>query len=244
MLPLLVPDWPVPANVGAAVTLRSGGYSEPPFDSLNLGDHVGDGPATVNNNRTLLAQRLGLAPAAFGWLQQVHGTEIVKLPATAAPRADASYTDHAGTACSILTADCLPVLFCDVAGSRVAAAHAGWRGLAAGVLERALSVFPEPDQVLAWLGPAIGPAAFEVGPEVRVAFITKDAGAEDAFTLAPGKANHYLADLYKLARRRLHQAGVNSVYGGGQCTYFESDRFFSFRRDGQTGRMASLIWLK
>lgn len=244
MLPLLTPDWPAPACVGAAVTLRAGGCSASPYDALNLGDHVGDDPVSVRKNRALLAQELDLTSSAFGWIQQVHGTGVVRLPDGAGTQADASYTETPEQVCAILTADCLPVLLCDRAGDRVAAVHAGWRGLADGVLENAVNLFPEPTQVLAWLGPAIGQAAFEVGPEVREAFLKIDPGASAAFRPAVIRRNHYQADLYVLARRRLGNAGVSAVYGGGQCTFSDSDRYFSFRRDGHTGRMASLIWLR
>nr|WP_249115938.1 peptidoglycan editing factor PgeF [Azoarcus sp. L1K30] len=222
------------------VTTRAGGVSVAPFDSLNLGDHVGDMPRAVVENRARLRRFL---PADPVWLQQVHGNQVVDLdlvPVLA--RGDASMTRQAQTVCAMMTADCLPVLFCDDTGAVVAAAHAGWRGLAAGVLEAAVGAMGvRPERILAWLGPAIGPDAFEVGSDVRDAFLSKDPGAADAFVTQrqPGK---WLADIYMLARRRLVHAGVVRVYGGGLCTWHEQARFFSYRRDGVTGRFASLIW--
>lgn len=242
-LPFLRPDWPVPARVKSAVTLRAGGVSAPPYDSLNLGVHVGDVPASVAQNRGLLRSALQL-PAEPVWLKQVHGTQVAQLPA--APdslEADAACSTSAATVCAILTADCLPVLFCDDAGSVVAGAHAGWRGLLAGVLENTVQAMSVPaSRIQAWLGPAIGPQAFEVGSEVRDAYINRDPQAAQAFVAAaPGK---YMADLYLLARQRLQSHGVTRVYGGGLCTFSDSQRFYSFRRDGVTGRMATLIWLQ
>lgn len=237
---LLLPDWPAPANVRACVTTRTGGVSAAPFDSCNLGDHVGDAPAAVAENRRRLQQLLGCRPA---WLQQVHGVQVVEAdPATQAV-ADGSWSASPGVACTIMTADCLPVLFCDRAGTRVAAAHAGWRSLAGGVLEACVSALGCPaDQVLVWLGPAIGPQAFEVGGEVREAFVTAHGEAAAAFVPSanPGR---FLADLYRLARIRLAAVGVAAVYGGGLCTFTDSARFYSYRRAARTGRQASLIWL-
>ena len=239
------PDWPAPSSVRALVSERRGGVSRPPHDNWNLGDHVGDAPSAVAENRRRLAARAGLPEGRIGWLSQVHGTDLVPLdPLSMAgespAQGDASVTTHRALACAILTADCLSVLFCDRQGRRVAAAHAGWRGLAAGVLERTLAAFPQPDQVLAWLGPAIGPGAFEVGVEVYDAFVSQDPAQKAAFT--PHR-ERYLADLYQLARRRLTLAGVGGIYGGGECTFSDTRRFYSYRRDGVTGRMASLIWL-
>ncbi len=235
-------DWPAPANVRAISTDRQGGHSASPYDSLNLGTHVGDEVGAVARNRTALAEQAGL-PREPVWLEQVHGTRVLTLPiASAPPPADASYTETPGQVCTVMTADCLPVLFCDRQGREVAAAHAGWRGLVDGVLEATLSQFRAPrSAILAWMGPAIGPAAFEVGGEVRERFIAQDPAAATAFVARPdGK---YLADLYTLARQRLSRAGVTQVYGGEHCTYSEPERFFSYRRDGQTGRQASLIWI-
>lgn len=236
----LIPDWPAPANVRAAVSTRIGGVSAGPYASLNLGDHVGDEPAAVAENRAILRQVLGL-PAEPAWLRQVHGTCSVDAATGAGCEADAVHAAAPGGVCAVLTADCLPVLFCRRDGSRVAAAHAGWRGLADGVLESVLAAFGSgPDEVLAWLGPAIGPDAFEVGEEVRQRFIDHDPRAVSAFK--PSLAGRWLADLYALARLRLAQAGVEAVFGGGECTFHDTGRFFSYRRDGATGRMASLIW--
>jgi len=244
MIDCLFPDWPAPPNVRAAVTTRHGGVSLAPWDSLNLADHVGDDPAHVAENRRRLRAHLDL-PAEPFWLQQVHGCDVAQAGSgdeQALCAADASVATTAGVVCAVLTADCLPVLFCDREGRWVAAAHAGWRGLAAGVLERTVQRAPAPPaELLAWLGPAIGPQAFEVGPEVREAFVGADSGAVDCFSASP--AGRWLADLYGLARRRLAASGVGWVGGGGLCTYTDADSFFSFRRDGTTGRMASLIWL-
>jgi len=244
-LPLLVPDWPAPGRVRAVCTTRVGGVSRKPWDALNLGDHVGDSPEHVAVNRQRLAGRLELDAEAFGWLSQVHGTEVVTLPVTGVPAADASTTRVPGRVCVILTADCLPVLFCNRAGTQVAAAHAGWRGLCAGVLEKTVSSFGDPgEEILAWLGPAIGPSSFEVGPEVRDEFVARDPASAVAFSVEGARPGHFMADIYQLARQRLQAAGVTAVYGGGDCTLTDSDRFFSYRRDGNTGRMASLIWLE
>ncbi|MFN2360288.1 MAG: peptidoglycan editing factor PgeF [Marinobacter sp.] len=240
-LPLIIPDWPVPSWVTAACTTRIGGVSGAPWDTLNLGTHVGDSPEDVERNRARLYQRLGLEAECFGWLNQVHGTDVVELPETGLVRADASVTSTPGNVCVVLTADCLPVLFCDPSNGRVAAAHAGWRGLADGVLERAVAQFGNPACLLAWLGPAIGPEQFEVGPEVREAFLLNDPNAADAFVASPHQNGHFLADIYELARQRLSAAGVLHVYGGEFCTVTDQERFFSYRRDGKSGRMASLI---
>lgn len=235
----LIPDWPAPAQVRACVTTRAGGVSEAPFDSFNLGDHVEDSPAAVVENRRRLRAALACEPA---WLRQVHGMDVVAADPSRTPQADASWTSEPGVGCAVLTADCLPALFCDRAGTRVAAAHAGWRGLAGGVLEATLETLALPaQQVLVWLGPAIGPAAFEVGPEVREAFLGQHPEAVQAFAASrnPGR---FMADLYQLARIRLAARGVTAVYGGGFCT-FSDPRFYSYRRAPRTGRFASLVWL-
>jgi len=240
MAELLVPDWPAPAKVRALQTLRSGGCSTAPWHNLNLGDHVGDNPAHVEANRALLRRHL---PAEPLWLRQVHGIAAVNADISAKmPEADAAYARQAGTVCAVMTADCLPVLFCDRAGSVVAAAHAGWRGLLNGVLETTVAAMGVPPaELLAWLGPAIGPNCFEVGDEVRAAFVDRDPRAAAAFVgHAEGK---WLADIYLLARQRLSVAGLGSISGGELCTVTDAARFFSYRRDGVTGRMASLIWL-
>lgn len=240
---LLTPDWPAPPSVRALQTLRPGGCSAAPWDSFNLGDHVGDDPARVAANRAALRRHL---PAEPLWLQQVHGIAAVDAGKTANSGsgvvADAAFARQPDVVCAVMTADCLPVLFCDRAGSVVAAAHAGWRGLLGGILESTLVGMAVPAaELLAWLGPAIGPQAFEVGDEVRTAFLADDPAAATAFVaLGAGK---WLADLYALARRRLLRAGVQQIYGGGECTLSDRARYFSYRRDGITGRMATLIWL-
>jgi YfiH family protein len=235
----LTPDWPAPASVKACVTTREGGVSEAPFDSLNLGDHVDDRPEAVAENRRRLTEHFSIQPA---WLQQVHGIAVAHADPGIVATADASWTATPGIACAAMTADCLPALFCDRAGTRVAAAHAGWRGLAAGVLEATLDTLDVPaGDVLVWLGPAIGPKAFEVGPEVREVFIKQLPQAAEAF-LPSDNAGKFMADIYLLARLRLAERGVTAVYGGGFCTVTDP-RFFSYRRAARTGRFASLIWL-
>lgn len=241
---LLTPDWPAPARVRAATTTRQGGVSQPPFDSFNLGGHVDDKPAAVAANRQQLRKALSL-PAEPYWLNQIHGTDVANLDTNSdgMPEADASITTTPNIVCAVLTADCLPVLFCDQAGTQVAAAHAGWRGLAAGILEATVKGFDAPpENIMAWLGPAIGPQAFEVGQEVRQAFCDVDPNAAEAFVASELDNQKWMADVYQLARQRLATVGVNAVYGGGRCTVTEADEFYSFRRDGETGRMASLVW--
>jgi YfiH family protein len=236
----LIPDWPAPAGVKACVTTRAGGVSVAPFDSLNLGDHVEDSLEAVLENRRRLTDAFNIQPA---WLRQVHGVVVVEADPGRTAEADGSWTSTPGIACTSMTADCLPALFCNRAGTRVAAAHAGWRGLAAGVLEAAFeSLDAEPGEVLVWLGPAIGPQAFEVGPEVREAFMQQLPETIEAFVPSqnPGK---FMADIYQLARLRLAARGVTAVYGGGFCTVTDP-RFYSYRRNARTGRFASLIWLE
>lgn len=243
----LVPDWPAPAAVKSLVTTRVGGRSLAPFDSFNLGTHVGDQPEHVAANRQWLREGAEL-PSDPVWLTQVHSTvclDISSVIANTPPEADAAATREPGTVCAIMTADCLPVLLCDEAGSVVGAAHAGWRGLLSGVIEATAESMAQPGQrLLAWLGPAIGPDAFEVGAEVRDAFVAEDAASESAFVARPGVAGKWLCDIYALARLRLERIGVNRIYGGNRCTYREAETFFSYRRDKQTGRMASLIWIE
>ena len=237
----LVPQWPAPSRVRAAFTLRTGGVSAPPFDSLNVGVHVGDAADAVRENRRRLREHLRL-PAEPAWLEQVHGTGVCELEAPAAATADALFTRQARRVCVVQVADCLPVLLAARDGSCVAAVHAGWRGLAAGVLEATLArLDTQPEQLMAWLGPAIGAQHFEVGGEVREAFIGRDPGASGAFIANP--RGRWQCDLAELARRRLGAAGITAVFGGAWCTYAEPLRFFSYRRDGQCGRMAALIWL-
>jgi YfiH family protein len=252
----LTPDWPAPATVRALSTLRMGGVSGPPYATLNLGGHVGDDATAVAENRRALRDAARL-PAEPAWLEQVHGTHILDLdsqvPSGPAIRADAAVTRQPGRVCAILTADCLPVLLASDAGDRVGAAHAGWRGLAAGVIEAAVSALGgPPGELSAWLGPAIGPRHFEVGAEVREEFLRRagagDTGAEDTAAdeaaFVPSASGRYMADLYKLARRRLRRLGVERIYGGGECTYTDDVRYYSHRRDGRTGRQATLIWLE
>jgi YfiH family protein len=237
----LVPQWPAPQRVRAAFTLRSGGVSPPPFDSLNVGVHVGDAPEAVRENRRRVREQLHL-PAEPAWVEQVHGTHVIDLDAPAAATADALFARQARRVCVVQVADCLPVLLAARDGSCVAAVHAGWRGLAAGVLEATLArLATRPAQLMAWLGPAIGVQHFEVGSEVRDAFIARDPGATDAFIANP--RGRWQCDLAGLARRRLGAAGITAVFGGQWCTYADPLRFFSYRRDGQCGRMAALIWL-
>jgi len=240
-LELIYPNWPAPPGVRAISSTRIGGVSVAPYDSLNLGAHVGDLPEAVAENRRRLVAQAAL-PREPAWLDQVHGVRVLRLDADTpqGETADACWTGSAGVPCAVMTADCLPVLFCSRDGRHVAAAHAGWRGLVAGVLEATLAALPVPSgELLAWLGPAIGPAAFEVGEEVRAAFAA--AAAEDAAHFTPD-GERWRADLFGLARARLRRGGVGAVYGGGSCTHAQPSRFFSHRRDGRSGRMASLIW--
>lgn len=241
----ILPDWPAPANVRALATTRGGGVSRAPWDSFNLGDHVGDDPQAVAENRRRLR---ALLPAEPRWLKQVHGARCLAAADTAntaeagASEADAACARAPGSVCAVLTADCLPLLFCDEAGTVVAAAHAGWRGLAAGVIESTVDAMGTPgERLLAWLGPAIGPDSFEVGDEVRTTFVSADPAAAAAFVARPG--GKWLCDIYRLARQRLAALGVTRVFGGDACTLRDAGRFYSYRRDGVTGRMASLIWL-
>lgn len=271
-LRVMVPDWPAPMRVHAYFTLRAGGVSQFPYDSLNVGAHVGDVRGAVRENRRRLRESLQL-PAEPVWLQQVHGITVVDLgalehmnavatgtttaeagtPAPSGgdillellepPRGDAAIARSIARVCTIQVADCMPVLFATRDGSAVGAAHAGWRGLAAGVLEETIRQLQvSPSDLLVWLGPSIGQKHFEVGEEVRAEFITVDAGAASAFEA--NDRDRWQCDLYALARRRLAALGVENVFGGGWCTYADSARFFSFRRDGQCGRMAALIWLE
>ncbi|HET9105665.1 MAG TPA: peptidoglycan editing factor PgeF [Steroidobacteraceae bacterium] len=241
----IVPDWPAPAGVRAAFTLRSRGVSLPPFDTFNIAAHVGDEPRAVAENRALLRASLEL-PSEPVWLEQVHGHGVVELDGPASVGspgpADAAVTGSPGRVCAIQVADCMPVLFAAPDASAVGAAHAGWRGLAGGVLEATVRAMKTPPgELLAWLGPAIGQAHFEVGDEVRAAFLAGDPGAAAAFVANP--RGRWQCDLYALARRRLAAMGVSSVHGGGWCTYADSGRFFSYRRDGRCGRMAAVIWI-
>ncbi len=241
---LIIPDWPAPDRVYAVSTTRTGGVSPPPWASLNLAGHVGDDPVHVAENRRRLAAIAGL-PAEPAWLEQVHGITVVAaetVTVSTPVAADAAFTRESGRPCVVMTADCLPVLLCDRAGTVVAAAHAGWRGLAGGVIAATVAqMATPPGELLAWLGPAIGPGAFEVGEEVCAAFLGLDAGNRDCFR--PSPAGRWLADLYELARRQLAGLRISAVYGGDFCTFSEPERFFSYRRENCTGRMATLIWL-
>jgi YfiH family protein len=237
------PEWPALARVRAVSTTRASGSSRPPYDSLNLATHVGDDAAAVAANRRHLATALRL-PGVPAWLHQVHGTRVVDAAGVTAPvAADAACARGPGLICAVLTADCLPVLLCDRGGRSVAAAHAGWRGLAAGVIEQAVATVAAPAaEVMAWLGPAISAPAYVVGEDVRTAFVSRNAAAEKAFRPAAGGGWH--ADLYELARQRLRCLGITEIHGGDCCTFRDPARFYSYRRDGVTGRMASLIWLE
>lgn len=239
----IAPDWPAPAHVRVVSTLRGGGVSGGPYASLNLADHVGDRPDAVAANRVLLHAAARL-PAEPLWLEQVHGIDVAlhEGAATIAPRADGAVTFVPGSVLAVMTADCLPVVLVDRDGTRIGVAHAGWRGLAGGVLQATVAALRVPAAELhAWLGPAIGPGAFEVGPEVRDAFLARVRGSDACFT--PNERGRFCADLYGLARRVLEHAGVIHVHGGSWCTHDDAERFFSFRRDGVTGRMATLAWL-
>jgi YfiH family protein len=235
----LIPDWPAPATIKSCVTTRAGGVSLAPFDSFNLGDHVDDAPRAVAANRLYLTSHLAVQPA---WLSQVHGIDVAHADPLHVVAADASWTDTPNVACTIMTADCLPVLFCDRAGTRVAAAHGGWRGLAAGILEATVDRMQAPgSEIIVWLGPAIGPKAFEVGPEVREAFMRTHPETIEAFVPSINDGR-FMADIYALARLRLAACGVTAVYGGGLCTVTDP-RFYSYRRSARTGRFASLVWI-
>jgi polyphenol oxidase len=235
-------EWPAPRHVRARVSGRGGGVSTGRYASLNLAAHVGDEPRAVRENRRRLALDWEL-PAEPCWLDQVHGATVADLDAEGELRADGAVTSHAGVVCTIMTADCLPVLLADRRGTRVGAAHAGWRGLAAGILPAAVAAMRLPaTDLLAWLGPAIGPEAYEVGDEVRAAFVGRDTGAGAAFT--PNGHGRWQADLYALARLSLASAGVTAVYGGGSCTFTEPASYFSHRREAPCGRIASMIWLE
>ena len=241
MIAPLIPDWPAPARVRALVTTREGGVSEGDYASFNLATHVGDEPTAVTRNRQLLAAACGL-PTTPRWLNQVHGTVVVDAAAhpAAAPDADAAFTREPGVICAILTADCLPILLCDRAGTTVAAIHAGWRGLASGVIAATLQHLPAASDLLAWVGPGIGPLHYEVGPELRQRFLALDPAHACAFAARDGA---WYADLAQLAVQQLQRAGVGSITASGLCTYADPARFYSFRRNPVCGRIASLIWI-
>jgi YfiH family protein len=235
----LTPDWPAPANIHAATTLRTGGVSEPPYSSLNPALHVGDLDSAVMENRRIIKNMLSL-PAEPFWLNQIHSSIAVDAAITDyLPSADASYTSKPGIVCAVMTADCLPLLLCAADGARIAAIHAGWRGLLAGIIRHTVKALAKTN-LLVWLGPAIGPASFEVGSEVREAFLAKSNGFANAFSRQDN--GKWLADIYLLARHELTALGISQIYGGDFCTLTDQARFYSFRRDPKTGRMVSLIW--
>lgn len=240
MATCLKADWPAPKGIIAGMTYRFGGISEGAYRSLNLAAHVGDDAGAVRENRRRFLVSCGL-PEEPGWLDQEHGKHVITVPPRKPAAADGMTTRLSGVVCAVLTADCLPVLFTSVDGSVVAAAHAGWRGLAAGVLEATVNAMAEPPQhLLAWLGPAISQPAFEVGQEVRQQFCDRDPAA--AVHFARNARGRWQADLYGLARQRLHAAGLRQVHGGTHCTHADEQRFFSYRRDGQCGRMCSFVF--
>ena len=257
---IIIPSWPAPTNISAAITTRSGGCSISPWDSLNLAFHVGDNPKSVKQNWQSVSEQLNL-PSTPQLLNQVHGIDIVEvgirkeIANEIIPTADGCYTKIPDLVCTVMTADCLPILLCNTAGTEVAAIHAGWRGLAAGVVCNAVKQFCSPaTDLMAYLGPAISQRNFEVGPEVRQAFLSSSSHEHvqhkinACFTQSDSehgnsKGDHWIADLYGLARIALNETGVSHIYGGDFCSYADAERFYSYRRDGQTGRMASLIWI-
>jgi polyphenol oxidase len=241
-LTLIQPQWPQPlSHITAFCTTRSGGFSAGDFAELNLADHVQDDPRLVEKNRQYLVDQCQL-PEQPQWLQQTHSINVINLDADDSRQGDAALTSIPGRIAVVMTADCLPVLLCNQQGTQVAAAHAGWRGLLNGILENtAHRMAADNAEIMAWLGPAIGPAQFEVGDEVREMFIAQHAAAENCFV--QNRPSHYLADLYALARLRLQNAGVTLISGGEYCTFSEPERFFSYRRENVTGRQASLIYI-
>jgi len=261
---LLLPDWPAPPSVKAIVTTRRGGVSVRPYDSFNLGAHVGDAPSSVKKNRHLLLEHVAGEPL---WLNQVHGAQVLEVGPVEierwkkgeVPEADGVCTSLEGSPCVVMTADCLPLLLCNKQGTWVQALHGGWRGLAAGIIAEGVNCYVnaglgKASDLLAYMGPAIGPEHFEVGQEVLEQFLLAGKGGKgkvesekvrEAFVPSPEKPDHYFCNLYRLTQQQLNSCGVEGVYGGNYCCYGEIERFFSFRRDGkQTGRMASLIWLE
>lgn len=238
----IVPDWPALSHVKALCTTRHAGFSAAPYDSLNLGDHVADDPIHVQRNRQQLV-RLADLPEMPLWLNQTHSTRVINSNEWhIGVEADAIISEQPRHVCSVLTADCLPLLVCDVQGSQVAAIHAGWRGLLNGIIETTVNRFQSPKHdLLVWLGPAIGPSAFEVGPEVYQAFVSQQPSAAEAFSASDN--GHHYADIYQLARQRLQVCGVSNIFGGDYCTFNQAELFFSYRRERVTGRMASVIWL-
>lgn len=239
------PNWNVPKNIHAFTTIREGGVSLTPYFSFNLGDHVGDNKSAVKTNRTLLVEKFGL-PQTPIFLTQTHSTRVIQLPYSGQNlEADAVYTNVPHQVCVVMTADCLPVLFTTTSGSEVAAAHAGWRGLCDGVLEETVKCFQaKPEDIITWFGPAIGPTAFQVGVDVVKQFVAVDEKAKLAFQPNAIEEGKYLGNLYQIATQRLNNLGITQIYGGNHCTFNEKELFFSYRRDNQTGRMASVIWFE
>lgn len=239
------PNWNVPKNIHAFTTTRAGGVSLTPYFSFNLGDHVGDNKSAVKTNRTLLVEKFGL-PQTPIFLTQTHSTQVIQLPYSGQNlEADAVYTNVPHQVCVVMTADCLPVLFTTTSGNEVAAAHAGWRGLCDGVLEETVKYFQaKPEDIVAWFGPAIGPTAFQVGIDVVKQFVAIDEKAKLAFQPDVIEEGKYLGNLYQIATQRLNNLGITQIYGGNHCTFNEKELFFSYRRDNQTGRMASVIWFE
>lgn len=244
------PKWPAPANVRACITTRARGASVEPYASNNMGLHVGDDSQAVEKNRAALCEELGLVKN-LQWLEQIHGVKVVNAKCDGLVRtADGSYSNEVGQACLVMTADCLPILLCDEQGKEVAAIHCGWRGLAKGITARALDKFSsKPEKILAYLGPAISQPNFEVGVDVLEAFFKAARNPTHADAIAKAFVSakrplHFYADIYALARAELNALGVTKIYGGDFCTYAQADKFYSFRRDKVTGRMASLIWLE
>jgi len=239
------PNWNVPKNIHAFTTIREGGVSLTPYFSFNLGDHVGDNKSAVKTNRSLLVEKFGL-PQTPIFLTQTHSTRVIQLPYSGQNlEADAVYTNVPHQVCVVMTADCLPVLFTTTSGIEVAAAHAGWRGLCDGVLEETVKYFQaKPEDIIAWFGPAIGPTAFQVGIDVVKQFVAVDEKAKLAFQPDAIEEGKYLGNLYQIATQRLNNLGITKIYGGNHCTFNEKELFFSYRRDNQTGRMASVIWFE
>lgn len=239
----IIPNWNIPKHIHAFTTVRTGGVSKPPFDSFNLGDHVNDSPEDVAQNRALLVEKFHL-PQSPLFLIQTHSTRVLELPYSGEDiEADAVYTNQPNQVCLVMTADCLPVIFVSKDGKEIAAAHAGWRGLCDGVLEATVKKFQCPsNEISAWLGPAIGAKAFQVGKEVIDQFCAFDPKAEEAFIQDHSTSGKFLGNLYQIATQRLNKLGITEISGGEYCTYTQEDLFFSYRRDKQTGRMATLIW--
>ena len=242
MTSLIYPDWPAPENIKAISTTRIGGFSLPPYDELNLADHVDDNPDAVNKNRVYLGELADL-PESPRWLSQIHETRVLNSHDWQPDvQADAMISNSLNHICTTMTADCLPILLCTQQGDTVAAIHAGWRGLAAGIIEQTINKFScAPQNIIAWLGPAIGPTQFEVGTEVYQLFTHDCPKAKQAFQQTD--SSHYLANIYCLARQHLTKLGITAIYGGNYCTVTDKQLFFSYRRDGVTGRMASMIWI-